>query len=203
MNCITAGCPFFANEGCYGTCSLHSIYKPVKILSFMKPLLPKEVLDLIFKMSYDPTPMFLSDNQILAILGKTADDVFVDPDLVNERILWLRHHNLPYLSCDDIHMASDLLQFPEEKFLRVEDAERIMVEIDLRDPFLHHSRIAVEKAVVLKTMHRGVLPRSMFPVGLCYHGAPGCTNKMSLECVRNIILRKGAGGGGGGGGGGL
>jgi hypothetical protein len=169
------------------------------MLSFLTPSLPKEVLKIIFKMSYDPKPAFLSENQILAILGRSANDVFVDSDLIDERILWLRHHNLPFLGCDDIYTATNLLQFPEKKFLRVEDAERIMVAIDLRHPF-HHSRIAMEKAVVIKTLHRGVLPKSIFSVGLCYHGAPACTNKMSFECVQNIILRKAGGGSGGGGG---
>jgi hypothetical protein len=198
MQCSVQDCVFFANEGCYGTCSRHSIYKPVKILSFMKPVLPKVILDFIFEMSHNPSPLYLRDNEIVAILGKRPEDVFVDPDLVQERVYWLEHHDLPYMGCDAIEYAIGVLDFTEGKYLRVEDAERIMVAIDLRDPN-RYPRIAMEKAVVIKTLHRGILPRSMFSVGLCYHGAPACTNKMSRECVRNIV--NGCGGGGGGGGG--
>lgn len=183
--CHVDACPFYANEGCYGTCSRHSIYKAVKILAIRWPALPKDVLNLVWDFSQtESVPM--KDDDILAKLG-LGKDVLIEPRSVDERALWFRHtHHLPVLHCDNIRHAMEILNLPADRFLRSEDAQKLMIAIDLRNPE-RGTRIAMEKAIVIKTLHRAALPMEMFSVGLCYYGRPLCVSTMHMDTIREIV----------------
>lgn len=183
--CHVLNCPYYANEGCYGACSEHSKYKAIKIIAIKKPELPKEILNLFWEF-YHVHSVAMTDDQIVARLGLNADDILVDTETVNERAVWLRHHHLPFLHCDNIEGALDVLSLPHEKRLRADDAQKLMVMIDLRHPS-RWTRIALEKAIVMRTLNRGSLPRDMFSVGLCYYDRPMCMSNMSITMLRQIV----------------
>lgn len=186
MPCSVDQCAFFANEGCYGTCSQHSVYKPVKILSLLKPKLPKDVLDVIWEFSRKRVVAPLADNEILSALGRTAEEVFVGQELIGERLLWLQNRDLPYLHCDDIRGALHVLQLPVNRKIRRDDAVRLMAAIDQRNP-QRYSRIALEKAIVIKTLNSAALPGEVFAIGLCYHGGAVVTNQTPVGTLRQLL----------------
>lgn len=183
LRCLVNGCVFYANDGCFGTCSEHSIYKPVKILSFLRPRLPRDILDIIWEFSKNNKAVPISDDEIITRLGIDAEQILVGRELIEERLLWLQHHDLPYLHCDNIQAGLDALQLPQNKKLRREDAIRLMTVIDQRNPS-HFTRLAMEKAVVIKTLHRAALPADVFPIGLCYHGGKVLTNQTPIGVLR-------------------
>ena len=199
--CSVERCSFFANEGCEGTCSQHAQGKCV-VLLYGTPL-PSDVLYAIWKYTGPETNKVLTDDEILSRLRWNPDSTFISSEWVTERLFFIRHMNyfLP-----PANTTKELFSFPEDKKLRKEDAERIMMMMDeLMDKGRFFCRISVEKVIVQHTFHRGALDRSMFPVGLCYFGAPACTAKMTPEQIQNILwgVQPPAAGGGGGGGGGL
>ena len=202
MQCSVERCTFFANEGCEGVCSHHRWRKTAVILPQLAPQLPSEMLQAIWKMSGHIKHRFLTEDEIVARLGLDPHEVFIDSEVVQERLAWLRHHNT--LSSPPTTNVLDFLDEHPRKKLRVDDADRLMVSLELRNQvgFFTACRTELEKRIVLHTFHRGALNRSIFPVGLCYHGTPQCTSTMTLETLRNIVLGGGGGGEGGGGGGG-
>ena len=195
MQCSVDRCPFFANEGCEGTCSKHAVPKRAQHLFQLQPRLPAEIVQTIWRTAAPCKNDVLTDDEIAARLGLDPVEIFVDADTVRERLLWIRHQHQHH------HFMSggDALQLPENKKLRKEDAERLMMAID--DSIL--CRQFFENALVMKTFHRGGLTKSLFPVGLCYYGTAPCLRTMPTSLIRRLIVCRNLAEGGGGGGSGF
>jgi hypothetical protein len=195
MQCSVDKCTFFANAGCDGACSQHSVTKVIEILSDLKPLLPENLIDaIIWKWSGHRVSPLLTDDEIVERLGLDPLTVFIDSDVVSERILWLRRSHIFHWTTDAPQTA---LLAEEAGKLRKEDAERLMIAAAEGVCV----RISFEREIVLRTFHRGALSTTMFPMGLCYHGQQACTPFMTNDELRCVVLGEGGGGGGGGGGG--
>lgn len=197
MNCCIDRCPFFANEQCEGRCSQHALERCSQLVDQLP--LPTELTDQIWKLCGQREHRNLTDEEIAERLGMDPVDIFIDTETVRERVHWLRHHHHGYVGMG----ANEMLGLPPNKKLRKEDAELLMNTMDER---IHrgefYCRLTTEKAIVCHTFHRGGLTRELFPVGLCYHGTPACTTKMTIQQIHNIISGEAMAGGGGGGGGG-
>ena len=187
--CTAKGCPFFANKGCETRCSEHARQKVVNLL-FMMPL-PSETLEMVWRASGHEKRRTLTDDEIVHRLGLRPEDVLVPSELVTEKLQEIQHQ--------EIYFGSNLLAFPGTQKLRKQDAERLMVAVNLRHPVGFH--VETEKAIVRRTFHRGGLSQTLFPRGLCYEGVPVCHSKMTREQMSAIIFEDPLAGGGGGGGG--
>jgi len=184
--CNAPDCPFYANPGCEGACSQHVLAVCLKTVGCLRPRLPQDVLEVMATFLRDAhRSRLLSDDEIVSRLGLSARDVLVDGSWVEERLLWLRHHDLPLLHCDEVSEAAQILCMPVHQQLRVHDAQRLMMAVVERHP-RSFTRIAIEKAIVRQTLHRGALSTSLFPVGLCYHGTSPLTTLSSVETLRRV-----------------
>jgi len=186
--CLVSGCQYYENEGCYGTCSLHSKYKGIKIISFCRPNLPKEVLNLIWEFFYIDHESLLSDEEIMEYIGA---EKYVEPSHIDELVHWFQHTNqIPFIHCDNIIRAFQLLRLPPKKFvLRTHDAIRMMRAIHERHDsrYLHYTKIAFEKVFVLLTAHNAALPNDLFPIGKCYFEGRTCKKWMSREQIQKNL----------------
>lgn len=160
--CVSDGCSFYGTPEQGGRCSEHSDGQRA----------PRTLLN---------------ENDILRVLGKTAEEVFVEDAIYAERLFWIVHHGLPMIHCDDLESAEAVLGMPHGKALRVNDAIRMMNEIDKKNPF-RYTRIALEKVLVIKTLHKTALPMDVFPVGICYHGGHATPHTgMSDDAIRSLF----------------
>ena len=190
VSCTAEGCPFYANKGCESRCSDHARQKVVNLL-FMMPL-PPETLEIIWRASGHEKRRTLTDDEMVHRLGRQPEDVLVPSQLVTERLQQIQHH--------EVSFGYHLTDFPGTQKLRKEDAERLMVAVNLRHPVGFHAE--TEKAIVRRTFHRGSLSKDLFPRGLCYEGVPECHSKMTREQISALVFGEQLAGGGGGGGGG-
>ena len=177
--CLVTGCRFFSNDGCYGTCSAHSTYKPVKIISIVCKKLPKEVLDLIWDYYYVDNQLCLSDQDIKTIMGSSR---FVDTDKVNELVYRFSNATMPYIHCDNMARALQYLSINGRKKFLTSDAIRIMDAIISRNNH-EHTVISFQKVLVLLNFHSATLPNDLFSVGKCYFGGRLCKQSMSADQI--------------------
>ena len=201
MQCSVDQCAFFANKGCEGVCSIHAWRKTAVLLHQLTPGLPQEMLQMIWKCTGPKKHRFLTDDEIAACLGLCPEKTFLPSSVIDERILWMRR---AFVALPEARVGVlDFLDEAEHRYkkLRVADAERLMVALDLCQ-WSMVPRYELEKTIVIHTFHRGALQHSLFPVGICYHGTSPCTSSMTTQTIRRIILGGGICGGGGGGGGG-
>jgi len=164
--CREDGCAFFGTTQNHGKCSAHAVG------------------------GHGPRTA-LTENEILERLGLQREDVFMTEDVVQERCVWLRRYNLPYLHCDDISGAETVLGLPQDetRWLSVDQAVALMNAVDQRHP-MRYPRIAIEKAIVRRTFYSTLLPQSVFPVGLCYHGEIVVLhNHSEVDLLRKTVQR--------------
>lgn len=189
QGCAVHGCAFFANRGCESRCSAHARQKVVNLL-FMMPL-PSETLEMVWRASGHEKQRTLTDDEIVERLGVRAEDVLIASELVTQKLQHIR----------DFEGFFDQVftDFLDGKKLRKEDAERLMVAVNLR--FGGGGHVQTQRVLVRRTFHRGALSQVLFSTGLCYEGTSVCHSKMTREQLRGIVFGGLYASGGGGGGG--
>jgi hypothetical protein len=113
----------------------------------------------------------ITESEALTVMN-CLTDLFIPKEIIKERLFWLSKTKLPYVHCDDLSKAKEILGLTEEKSLSVEDAELLMNAID-KHFICNYTRIAYEKVIVIRTWAYWCLKTHLFPVGLCYHGRGG------------------------------
>ena len=188
MQCSESPCSFYANDGCMGLCSHHSWIKSKEILAAIRPSLSEDLLRIIVEYAGFFESTILTDDQIVDRLHVDPSTILIESASVQERLLWMRNHRTTQVA-----RISDILDFSgdenKHKYLRKEDAERLMVCLDIHKTLVHDSRCEIEKIIVQKTFHSASLTPSLFPVGLCYHGGKPCTSKMTSDEIRTLVVR--------------
>ena len=207
QRCRAHGCPFF---GFPTACSQHQF--TVAFQEFCLQTRSNLNADVIRKIGELAKPehksgrVAMTEEDILRQMGWNAEEVWEDAAVVEERLFWLQHHDLPFLSCDDTHTALEWLGFNDRKKIKAEDAHRLLTAVEARQPH-HYTEIAIQKALVILSLNVGLLDPQRFSVGLCYHGRDPIYYNMKPDAIRSIAqyrrhnLEDGGGGGGGGGGG--
>ena len=133
---------------------------------------------------------FYSDEEVIEILGLDIKDVLVSSEEIEERCQYLERCSIdPFIDCTNLDKAVEILGFDSKKYIRSTDACTLMNIIDVRG-IDEEKRILMEKAIILKTLHTGLLPKSIFPRGLCDLADQifTVTTIMSSEEVKKRVL---------------
>lgn len=182
-SCNVEKCPFFANEDYFGSCSYHSRYKPIKIISILYPNVPTDILNLIWDFYYIDPKLMITDQDLNTLMGSHR---FVNKSKVDELIYRFSNTTLPYIHCDNIKKAFEYLSIDKDKRFYNQDAILIMNVLLNRN--YAHTNIAFQKILVLMTIHSANLPNELFSVGKCYYIGRSCKKSMSKEQIlKNLI----------------
>lgn len=199
--CQMTGCPFYAVKD---YCSRHEM---IPVMIQLHHLLPSVLVRNVIGLLQPKQRRLLTDDELAVILGDRIS--WEEEARVQERCYFLRHHALPYFSCDDLAQAEEWLGLAEHRYLRADQAIGLMTALDAQGNLAAYPRIAMEKVIVRRTAHNALLPRSMFSVGLCYYGKHPFLTTMDPDMIRRswgrspvAALAGGSGGGGGSGDGG-
>ena len=225
--CSIGACPFFAAEG-WKTCSEHRGKEIGDLVhQYLHRISSHDVLDIITQYSKPEVNHNLrripySDDELLERLGLNPEDVWYDPEMIQERLFFLGHTNpnqIPYVafeSYENLSSTREFLGLSGNRFLRTEDT-RAFVNV-LTSNLPHFFTINVQKVLCIDTFNHAALDmKGLFPVGNCYFPKTHVFqspqhNTTSLQRIMGPTLKRlalhhvfpeecGGGGGGGGGGG--